>query len=103
MAKITIEYPGSMNTWDIFHIYLKQFFQWLEAKGETGGWEPLDTYRWAFSSGVELTMQVGSTPDLRTWILSFGSGAEVLEPLALRREVQDEHRDALRRYQSATQ
>jgi len=53
------------------------------------------------AGSVELTMQVGNTPDLRTWILSFGSGAEVLEPQALRRDVQNEHRDALRRYQSA--
>jgi len=48
---------------------------------------------------VELTMDVGNTPDLRTWILSFGSGAEVLEPAELRREVETEHRDALRRYE----
>ncbi len=52
------------------------------------------------AGNVELTMHVGNTPDLRTWILSFGSGAEVLEPEALRRDVQNEHRDALRRYQS---
>ncbi|MFP8878549.1 MAG: WYL domain-containing protein [Myxococcota bacterium] len=52
------------------------------------------------AGGVELTMDVGNTPDLRTWILSFGSGAEVLEPKALRRDVQKEHHDALRHYQS---
>lgn len=52
------------------------------------------------AGSVELTMDVGNTPDLRTWILSFGGGAEVLEPQALRREVEKELHDALRRYQS---
>ena len=66
-------------------------------------WHASQRFGKSRAGGVELTMQVGNTPDLRTWILSFGSGAEVLEPQALRREVQDEHRDALRRYESAPQ
>ncbi len=62
-------------------------------------WHPSQRFGKGKAGAVELTMDVGNTPDLRTWILSFGSGAEVLEPQALRREVEKEHRDALQRYQ----
>ena len=47
---------------------------------------------------VVLSMQVGGTAELRTWILSFGEGACVLEPEALRSEVERELEGALARY-----
>ncbi|UCE86378.1 MAG: WYL domain-containing protein [Deltaproteobacteria bacterium] len=49
---------------------------------------------------VELAMQVGGTAELRNWVLSFGSGALVLEPKALRDEVERELARALERYRA---
>ncbi len=49
-----------------------------------------------------LEMHVGGTAELRTWVLSFGEGAEVLEPPALRAEVEQELAGALARYRSAS-
>jgi predicted DNA-binding transcriptional regulator YafY len=43
-------------------------------------------------------MEVGGTAELRSWVLSFGSGALVLEPQALRNEVQKELESAAGRY-----
>jgi predicted DNA-binding transcriptional regulator YafY len=48
--------------------------------------------------GVELAMEVGGSEELASWVLSFGGGAEVLEPVALRAEVQARLKAALARY-----
>ena len=52
--------------------------------------------------GVLLEMHVGGTAELRTWVLSFGEGAEVLEPPALRAEVEKELAGALARYRGVS-
>lgn len=51
---------------------------------------------------VELHMEVGGTAELRSWVLSFGAGALVLEPEALRREVQHELEAGAARYRTGS-
>ena len=47
---------------------------------------------------LELTMEVGANQELANWILSFGGGAEVIEPAALREEIQASLKAALANY-----
>jgi proteasome accessory factor B len=48
--------------------------------------------------GCELIMRVGGTREMRSWVLGWGAEVEVLEPIALRDEVQDHARRMLERY-----
>ena len=43
-------------------------------------------------------MEVAGLAEVKSWVLSFGAGARVLEPEALRREVEQELAKALRAY-----
>ena len=61
-------------------------------------WHPSQKIEHEKGGRLLLTMEVGGTDDLRAWVLQFGSGAEVLEPEALRIEVQKELEGALARY-----
>lgn len=61
-------------------------------------WHPSQAIERLEEGGVELAMEVGGTAELRNWVLSFGGGAEVLEPAALREEVEAELARALARY-----
>lgn len=61
-------------------------------------WHPSQSLRPLAAGALELRMEVGGTEELCAWILSFGGGAEVLEPAALRAEVEGELRAALSRY-----
>jgi predicted DNA-binding transcriptional regulator YafY len=61
-------------------------------------WHPSQQLARVPGGGVELALEVGGHEELRSWILSFGSGAEVLEPAALREEVEAELKRALARY-----
>jgi proteasome accessory factor B len=46
----------------------------------------------------ELIMRVGGTREMRSWVLGWGAEVEVIEPIALRAEVQDHARRMLERY-----
>jgi proteasome accessory factor B len=61
-------------------------------------WHPSQQLSIADDGSIELSMEVGGTAELRSWVLSFGSGALVLEPQALRNEVQKELESAAGRY-----
>lgn len=61
-------------------------------------WHPSQRLERLPGGGVELALEVGGLEELRSWVLSFGSGAEVLEPAALRADVEAELRRALGRY-----
>lgn len=61
-------------------------------------WHPSQRVERLPGGGVELALEVGGHEELRSWILSFGAGAEVLEPAALRAEVESELKGALARY-----
>lgn len=65
---------------------------------EEHAWHPSQRLERLGDGGVELAMEVGGTAELRNWVLSFGAGAEVLEPAALRAEVEAELGRALARY-----
>ena len=64
-------------------------------------WHPSQRVERLPGGGVELALEVGGHEELRNWILSFGAGAEVLEPAALRAEVEAELGRALERYAGA--
>ena len=51
--------------------------------------------------GVRLRMKVGQLADVATWVLGFGAGARVREPEQLVRQVQQELRATLERYEDA--
>ena len=53
------------------------------------------------NGSVRLSMTIGDLTEVTTWVLGFGETATVVEPEALRRRVQQELENALKRY-SAT-
>jgi predicted DNA-binding transcriptional regulator YafY len=61
-------------------------------------WHPSQKLERLPGGRLELTLEVGGLDELQSWVLSFGSGAEVLEPEALRSQVQRELTAALARY-----
>jgi predicted DNA-binding transcriptional regulator YafY len=63
-------------------------------------WHPSQKLERLAGGGVELALEVGGLDELRSWVLSFGGGAEVLEPDALRAEVEAELARALERYRA---
>ena len=63
-------------------------------------WHASQSTRDLEDGGLELAMEVGGNQELVSWVLSFGGGAEILEPLALRKEVQSRLEAALTRYVS---
>ena len=61
-------------------------------------WHPSQKTERLPGGGLELVLEVGGLDELRSWVLSFGSGALVLEPEALRAQVERELDAALERY-----
>jgi predicted DNA-binding transcriptional regulator YafY len=61
-------------------------------------WHPSQRVEPQPGGALELTMEVGGLAEVKSWVLSFGAGARVLEPEALRREVEQELAKALRAY-----
>jgi len=61
-------------------------------------WHPSQRVEPRPGGALELAMQVAGLAEVKSWVLSFGAGAHVLEPDALRREVEQELAKALRAY-----
>jgi len=61
-------------------------------------WHPSQRVEPRPGGALELVMQVAGLAEVKSWVLSFGAGAHVLEPDALRREVEQELAKALRAY-----
>jgi len=61
-------------------------------------WHPSQRIEARSDGGLELFMEVAGLAEVKSWVLSFGAGARVLEPAALRREVEQELAKALRAY-----
>jgi proteasome accessory factor B len=61
-------------------------------------WHPSQRVEPRPGGALELSMEVAGLAEVRSWVLSFGAGARVLEPEALRREVEQELAKALRAY-----
>lgn len=47
---------------------------------------------------IILTMKTSGRSDVKRWVMGFGPEAEVLEPVEMRREIEEELREALKRY-----
>jgi predicted DNA-binding transcriptional regulator YafY len=61
-------------------------------------WHPSQRVEPRPGGALELAMEVAGLAEVKSWVLSFGAGAHVLEPEALRREVEQELAKALRAY-----
>jgi proteasome accessory factor B len=61
-------------------------------------WHPSQRVEPRPGGALELAMEVAGLAEVKSWVLSFGAGAQVLEPEALRREVEQELAKALRAY-----
>ena len=61
-------------------------------------WHPSQRVEPQPGGALELAMQVAGLAEVKSWVLSFGAGARVLEPEALRRDVEQELAKALRTY-----
>jgi predicted DNA-binding transcriptional regulator YafY len=61
-------------------------------------WHPSQRVEPRPGGALELCMEVAGLAEVKSWVLSFGAGARVLEPEALRREVEQELAKALRAY-----
>jgi len=57
--------------------------------GQRCMWHPTQRFR-RIDDGVEMTMDVRGTTEVVSWVLGFGRTAEVLEPAALREQIQAE-------------
>lgn len=53
------------------------------------------------NGGLILSMQVTGTFEVRRWVMSYGAEAEVLEPEALRKEIQEELKKLEKIYESS--
>ena len=61
-------------------------------------WHPSQRVEPRPGGALELCMDVAGLAEVKSWVLSFGAGARVLEPEALRRDVEQELAKALRAY-----
>lgn len=61
-------------------------------------WHPTQVLQEHRDGSLEITMQVSGLDAVRRWALHFGAQAEILEPKAMRDEVQAELKKAIKRY-----